>query len=462
MKIIEVKNSVIELLFEKEVYKSLKHRKDLDKGDKILISENEKKMITEKIKKEKLFSIIRDFLIHFGNFDLDLPISNDIILEISTEENLYNEQISYFVSFMNSNMYFIKNKKLKKKRLINKNKKELIINQKILTTNNTKLRHILITLNSSFRYLELKDYINLTLLNKTLYPICQKIIYKTFFLKGQKIYDFEKHIKMYFNILHYNPDEVPYEKILEESLNFNSPVIDVIQLDVIRTFFDEDEENYRKKLHNILIAIAYKYEYIGYCQGMNYIVGFFLTLINNEKICFDVMSCLLSKTDYGKSFLNEFEMIKKYFYVFERLIYIYLPELSIVLKKNNVDSGSYISPWFITLFTNNLSGNNTKIILRIIDMLILEGWNCIIRIGLVLLKHYQENLIKMKFDELLHFLITELKEKYEFFHNNNYEKFIDLYNDMKVPKGLISNLENEYELQKKVLNLKEKDEKKEQ
>ena len=33
---------------------------------------------------------------------------------------------------------------------------------------------------------------------------------------------------------------------------------------------------------------------------------------------------------------------------------------------------------------------------------------------------------------------------------------------MKVPKGLISNLENEYELQKKVLNLKEKDEKKEQ
>ena len=267
---------------------------------------------------------------------------------------------------------------------------------------------------------------------------------------------------MYFNILHYNPDEVPYEKTLEESLNFNSPVIDVIQLDVIRTFFDEDEENYRKKLHNILIAIAYKYEYIGYCQGMNYIVGFFLTLINNEKICFDVMSCLLSKTDYGKSFLNEFEMIKKYFYVFERLIYIYLPELSIVLKKNNVDSGSYISPWFITLFTNNLSGNNTKIILRIIDMLILEGWNCIIRIGLVLLKHYQENLIKMKFDELLHFLITELKEKYEFFHNNNYEKFIDLYNDMKVPKGLISNLENEYELQKKVLNLKEKDEKKEQ
>ena len=151
-------------------------------------------------------------------------------------------------------------------------------------------------------------------------------------------------------------------------------------------------------------------------------------------------------------------MIKKYYYVFERLIQIYLPDLHNVLRKNNVDSSYYISPWFITLFTNSLSGNNTKIILRIIDMIILEGYNCIIRIGLVLLKHYQENLIKMKFEELLHFLITELKERYEFFHNNNFDKFIDLYNNMKVPKGLISNIENEYEIEKKVLKIREKDE----
>ena len=191
---------------------------------------------------------------------------------------------------------------------------------------------------------------------------------------------------------------------------------------------------------------------------MNYIVSFFLRITNNEKKSYDLMSALLGKTDYGKSLLNEFEMIKKCFYVFERLIFIYLPELSCVLKKNNVSSSYYISPWFITLFTNSLSGNNTKIILRIIDMLILEGYNCIIRIGLVLLKHYQENLIKMKFEELLHFLINELKEKYEFFHNNNYEKFIELYNEMKIPKGLINNIENEYEIEKKVLKIREKDE----
>ena len=81
-------------------------------------------------------------------------------------------------------------------------------------------------------------------------------------------------------------------------------------------------------------------------------------------------------------------------------------------------------------------------------MLILEGYNCSIRIGLFLLKHYQENLIKMKFEELLYFLVNELKEKYEFF-NNNYEKFSELYNDMKIPKDLINNIENEYKKKKR-------------
>ena len=467
------KNSLIESQVEKEAMKKIKKNKiptpqsstfsflwrsnSVDNNSINLISNNEKKRLTEKVKKLELFDILRDFLIHFGNFNLDLTISNDIIIEIASEENIYSEQISFFVTFMNSNMYCVKNKKLKKyKKKVNKN--DIIVNKKILSSNNTKLRYILITLNSSIKYLKLKDYINLNLLNKTLYQTSQKVIYKNFFLKNEQILEQEKHFKMWFNILHYDPNEIPYEKLLQDALDFNSPIIDLIQADVIRTFFDEDQENYRKKLQNILIAISYTYPKIGYVQGMNYIVSFFLKITNNEKKSYDLMSALLGKTDYGQSLLNEFEMIKKCFYVFERLIFIYLPELSCVLKKNNVSSSYYISPWFITLFTNSLSGNNTKIILRIIDMLILEGYNCIIRIGLVLLKHYQDNLIRMKFEELLHFLINELKEKYEFFHNNNYEKFIELYNDMKIPKGLINNIENEYEIEKKVLKIREKDE----
>ena len=79
-------------------------------------------------------------------------------------------------------------------------------------------------------------------------------------------------------------------------------------------------------------------------------------------------------------------------------------------------------------------------------MFILDGWICIVRIGLVLLKYYQSNLVKMKYEELLQFLISELKEKYDFFVNYNDDKFIEMYREMKIPKGLINNIENEYEL----------------
>lgn len=67
--------------------------------------------------------------------------------------------------------------------------------------------------------------------------------------------------------------------------------------------------------------------------------------------------------------------------------------------------------------------------------------------------------MKMKFEEMLTFLINDIVTKYDFFQSNNYQRFVDLYEKMKVPKGVISNLENEYEISKKILKINEKKEK---
>ena len=46
-----------------------------------------------------------------------------------------------------------------------------------------------------------------------------------------------------------------------------------------------------------------------------------------------------------------------------------------------------------------------------------------------------------------------------FFNNNNYEKFLEIYQEIKIPKGLVSNIENEFELEKKIsLKMKQKEE----
>ena len=408
--------------------------------------------IYKKIERKKLFGIVKDFLMHFTNFDLDMNSANDILMEICNKYNLNNNELSYYVSYINSNMYTIKNIEIK-------NEKNLIkLSKKIYKTNSFKLKNLYLILNSCMTFLSLKDYINLKLLNKNYYNIIKRILFKNSFIhnNNNNFSDknfFEKHMKMWFFQLNYI--QIDYEKLLNESnINLDSNIIESIKLDVLRTFFPENQNNFREMLLNILKCLAYKYNNISYIQGMNYICGFLLFLCKNEEKTFNIFSAILNKTDYGNIIINNFENMKKYFYVFERLISIFLPELNVVLKRNNINSNFYISPWFITLFTHGWEKNNYKIFLRIFDLFIFDGWNIVLRIGLILLKKYQNEIIKMKFEELLNYLINELKSKDDFFNDENYENFIEMYKKMKIPKGLINNLENEYLLDKKIQTIK--------
>ena len=471
---------------------TVKYIIDIGTGARNLSKLREKK--EKEILNRELLKIIKDFIIHLNNFNLDMVYINDIIMEISNIYQLENEQISFLICLINSNMYTIKafDKKLQnnkqndyyngKNNLNNMSKKYLFTN-KIIHTNNIKLKNLLLALNSCFIFLEEKDYINIQSLNKFYYSYCQKLIYKQIFIKNDykraynynlfintDLSDINKHIGMWFYYLKYDKNRIKYKEVLEKvnSDNIDNKIKlikDVIVLDVNRTFFNTNQKEKRETLKNILYCLAYLYPNVSYCQGMNFICQFLLEATNDEVKAFDIFSSILNKTKYGSLIEDEFSLMKKYFYVFERLIILYLPELATLLKKNNVYPSYYISPWFITLFTHSFVENQTKILLRILDLFILDGWISIIKIGLMLLKHYEKVLMEMNFEELLNFLINDLKEKYDFFNNNNFEKFMELYQDIKIPKGLVSNIENEYELEKKIISKqiqKEKAEKEKQ
>lgn len=422
----------------------------------------------ENIKNKELFTIIKDFIHHFSNFSLDMSNSNDIIIEISNQFKLSNEQISFYISYLNSNIFSIKNKKLTDTTESNQTKKDFnyMNKQKVRRSNKRTLKELSILLTASINYLNFKDYLNLISLNKLFSTHGEKIIYKNLLLSDKTIslnLSFNNHIKIWYYLLKYNKKDFSYETILKLAQNYKSEVLDTIQLDVIRTPFDTDKEEYRKKLKNNLISLCYQYQNIGYIQGMNYISAFFLSMTKDEEEAFHLFSAFLSKTNYYSLLKNDFDGMKKYFYVFERLVFIYLPELCLILRKNNVQPSYYLAPWFITLYTNSYStisdASNPKILIRIFDLFVLNGWNAILNLGLCLLKHFEEDIMKMKFEEMLTFLINDIVTKYDFFQSNNYQRFVDLYEKMKVPKGVISNLENEYEISKKILKINEKKEK---
>ena len=458
---------------------TVKYIIDIGTGARNLSKLREKK--EKEILNKELLKIIKDFVIHFNNFNLDMVYINDIIMEISNIYQLENEQISFLICLINSNMYTIKayDKKIQNNKQIdyyngkisgNNMSKKYLFTNKILYTNNIKLKNLLLSLNSCFMFLEQKDYINIQSLNKFYYSNCQKLIYKQIFIKNDykqaynynlfinsDLSDINKHIGMWFYYLKYDKNKIKYKEILEKVNSDNIEnkiklIKDVIVLDVNRTFFSTNQKEKREILKNILYSLAYLYPKVSYCQGMNFICQFLLEATKDEEKAFDIFSAILNKTKYGNLIEDEFSLMKKYFYVFERLIILYLPELATLLKKNNVNPSYYISPWFITLFTHSFVENQTKLLLRIFDLFILDGWISVIKIGLMLLKHYEKVLMDLNFEELLNFLINDLKEKYDFFNNNNYEKFMELYQDMKIPKGIVSNIENEYELEMKIIS----------
>jgi len=104
---------------------------------------------------------------------------------------------------------------------------------------------------------------------------------------------------------------------------------------------------------------------------MNYIAAFLYQISSSEEQAFDLMYGMFLKTDFSQIFVNELAKLNKYFYVFERLIFLFLPELYQCFKTNSINVNYFCSSWFITLFTNSLQYNSDyecpKIILNIWD-----------------------------------------------------------------------------------------------
>ena len=65
---------------------------------------------------------------------------------------------------------------------------------------------------------------------------------------------------------------------------------------------------------------------------MNYIATFLLHITETEEEAFYLMLGLFDNTDFREIFLNDLAKLKQFFYVFERLINIYLPELNTYFK----------------------------------------------------------------------------------------------------------------------------------
>ena len=399
---------------------------------------------------------INEFIYHFSNFNF-VENASGLIVEMSTKYKFDNSFVTYFLAELNSNIFSIKNKgngevgdtvkKLDYDKLFFS-----IENKKFKKVLDNKLRNIIYSL----KYIPINELPNLLAVNKTFNKALKKIIYKNILLKYRDM-DIKKHLNIWKVIMNYNEYKkiYNYKEIKAKITSYekdspNHKYMEIIDLDVNRTSFENDKELNRKKIGCILKSISNECPNINYSQGMNFIAAFLVNICEDEEEAFYLFISLLKTSDYGKLFTNELANLKKYFYVFERLLNILLPELFNYLRVNNVKMSYFTSSWFITLFTDTYTSlkkkGNIKLLLRIWDMFLFSGCKSILKVGISMLKNYESKIMSLPFEELLRFLISDIKT--DFFQNSNYDELMKISINFKIDSNLISNIESEFEMKK--------------
>ena len=145
-----------------------------------------------------------------------------------------------------------------------------------------------------------------------------------------------------------------YKILLENTKNIPSPSENQIELDLKRTFPNEEKcmnEHFLQRMKNILLCYSTRNTTVGYCQGMNFLVARLLLIMDDEEKVFwlfvQIMEFLLPLDYYSEllGVMTDTAMINI-------LLRKYLPDLYEFLMENNfgLTVNNFIYKLFFCLF----------------------------------------------------------------------------------------------------------------
>lgn len=191
------------------------------------------------------------------------------------------------------------------------------------------------------------------------------------------------------------------------------PIYEIIDRDIHRCYpthslFTEPNGQGQEWLRIVLRAYAQHNPSLGYCQGMGFIAGLLLMYIPPEE-AFWVLVVLVDKyfMDYYEENMSQIRIDAG---VFSKLIpKVVSKKLSKHLDRNDVEPIMYITQWFLTGYTMLLPW---EVVLRVWDVLFLEGPKILFRVGLGVLSVCESRLLKScpGTAELMEFLLHVPKD----------------------------------------------------
>ncbi|KAL7668929.1 hypothetical protein ACOME3_009610 [Neoechinorhynchus agilis] len=183
----------------------------------------------------------------------------------------------------------------------------------------------------------------------------------------------------------------------------------IISRDISRTFprvsmFAEVNSHGQRDLFNLLKVYSLHDSTTGYCQGMSFIGAILLMKmkLNDAYVTLVyLMDVLEMKLLYAKDMIS----LQCVIFQFSELLEEHCPALLSHFRSVEFDLSLFCC-YFLTLFATVFP---LDVVLRIMDILLLEGIHFIFKIGLSLLQMHQHELITMDMENIQTFLTEGLK-----------------------------------------------------
>eukprot|EP00300_Choanocystis_sp_HF-7_P030416 c39253_g1_i1.p1 GENE.c39253_g1_i1~~c39253_g1_i1.p1 ORF type:complete len:812 (+),score=166.19 c39253_g1_i1:41-2437(+) len=126
---------------------------------------------------------------------------------------------------------------------------------------------------------------------------------------------------------------------------------------------------------------------VGYCQGMSYIMGVLVMLVDEEDAFWCFVSLLrLTRPGYRplrEMFFSNLGLVNQRLTRFDDLIRVVLPAVQANFVRQNVAASMFATQWLMTVFSSNSSFD---VVLRTWDVWISEGYKAVLRVALALLR----------------------------------------------------------------------------
>lgn len=149
--------------------------------------------------------------------------------------------------------------------------------------------------------------------------------------------------------------------------------------------------NYEDKLYRLLRAFSNADKMLGYCQGLNFITGFLLTVSDNNEIetFYMLVALLNNKWNIRGLFIEEFPLLNYYIDIFDAIMEKECNDIRKHLLKLDMPNEVWISKWIQTLYTISLPYD---INLRIWDYLLTNGIEFIISFSITMLMALEKDI----------------------------------------------------------------------